>query len=540
MIEYQEDVDDPRTAEVFHEKDEEMHITSEDILKGAQKATDGEHAMGLFEAVRKYPHAVFWSIWFSAALIMEGFDHSFITGFIAFPAFQKRYGTLTSDGTYQISAELQAGIGNGVSAGEIIGLILNGLFADWFGYRWVMLVCLFLMMCFIFLQFFASSIYMYLGAEVLLGLPWGVFQTLTTTYASEVCPTVLRPYLTMLVSMCWSFGYLIGTGALRGFLEINGEWAYRVPFALQWALPIPLAIGIYFAPESPWWLVRKGRIDDAAKAVRRLRAKDSEEEIADAVALMAYTVKIEDEMQSSSSYWDLFKGYDLRRTEITVFTYVVQELCAPLVSYVVYFLEQAGVASAASFDFGMGEYGLAIIGVCIAWYLVPKMGRRALLLIGVAFITVTTFIIGFLGIVNTVTHPGIAYAIGSILLIQYFVFFITTAPIIYTIVTEIPSNYLRTKSVVLARAVYNVACLVYGQLVPHMVQTVSWDWGAKSGFFYGGIMAIGFVWAYFRLPESKDRTFAEMDILFKNNVKARDFAKTKVDLATQTVIEEDQ
>lgn len=66
---------------------------------------------------------------------------------------------------------LQAGISNGVNAGEIIGLLLNGLFSDWFGYRWVMIGCLLLMMAFIALQFCAKDIYMYLGAEVLLGVP---------------------------------------------------------------------------------------------------------------------------------------------------------------------------------------------------------------------------------------------------------------------------------------------------------------------------------------------------------------------------------
>jgi SP family general alpha glucoside:H+ symporter-like MFS transporter len=219
-----------------------------------------------------------------------------------------------------------------------------------------MIGSLMLMMAFIFLQFFAKDIYMYLGAEILLGVPWGVFQTLTTTYAAEVCPNVLRPYLTMLVSLSWSVGYLIGTSVLRGFLSMKGEWAYRIPFALQWSLPIPLAIGIYLAPESPWWLIRKGRSEDAAKMLRRLRTKEThEEEIADTVSMMVYTVKIEDEMKSSSSYWDLFKNIDLRRTEITLLTYVLQAITAPLIGYIVYFLEQAGLATTVSFDFGMGE-----------------------------------------------------------------------------------------------------------------------------------------------------------------------------------------
>lgn len=535
MAEHREDITDPKTTTMMRAKDEEHFVTSDDVLKGAQKATDDEHTMSLIQGIRKYPKAVFWSIWFSSALIMEGFDHSFATGFIAFPAFQKRYGVLTKTDGYQIPAELQSAIGNGISAGEIIGLMLNGLFADWFGYRWVMIACLFLMACFIFLQFFATSIYMYLGAEILLGLPWGVFQTLTTTYAAEVCPNVLRPYLTMLVSLAWSIGYLIGTSVLRGFLSMSGEWAYRIPFALQWVLPIPLAIGIYVAPESPWWLIRKGRTEEASQVLRQLQSKDaSDEEIADTVSMMIHTAKVEDEMASSSTYWHLFRGLDLRRTEITVLTYVIQELVTPLVSYIVYFLEQAGVSSTSSFDFAMGEYALAIVGVFIAWYLVSKVGRRTLFLAGTFFMAATTILIGFLGIPGTSTHTNIAYAIGAILLVEYFVFFMTVGPIVYTIVTEIPSNYLRTKSVAIARATYNVNTLVYGQLVPHMVQKTSWNWGARSGFFFGGLMAIAFVWAYFRLPETKNRTFAEVDILFKNRVKARDFSKTKVDLATES------
>ncbi|KAJ5527321.1 Maltose permease MAL61 [Penicillium frequentans] len=539
MAEHQEDVTDRATTTVVYDKDEEKYSAAIDTLKGAQRATDDEHGMTLREGIRKYPKAVFWSILFSTALIMEGFDHAFVSGFFAFPAFQKRYGELQSDGSYQIPADLQSGISNGVNAGEIIGLLINGFVADWIGYRWVMMTCLMLMTAFIFLQFFATSIYMYMGAEILLGVPWGVFQTLSTTYAAEVCPNVLRPYLTMLVSLCWSIGYLLGTGVLRAFLSSTGQWAYRIPFALQWALPIPLAIGIFCAPESPWWLTRKGRMDDVRKCLRRLRSNDSSEaEIEDTIAMMEHTIKIENEMKATSNYWDLFKGVNLRRTEITVFVYLIQELCAPLVSYIVYFLEQAGLASAASFDFGMGEYALAIVGVFIAWFLVPKVGRRTLLLTGTGFLTLTTFVIGFLGIPSISTHPNIGYGIGSILLIQYFVLFITIGPIIYTIVTEIPSNFLRTKSVALARAVYNVGVLVYGQLIPHMVQNAAWDWGAKSGFFCGGIMALGFIWAYFRLPETKNRTFAEMDILFKNEVKARDFEKTKVDLASETVSQE--
>lgn len=45
---------------------------------------------------------------------------------------------------------------------------------------------------------------------------------------------MLRPYLTSYVNLCWVIGQFIGAGVLRGFLNHDDQWAYRVPFAIQW------------------------------------------------------------------------------------------------------------------------------------------------------------------------------------------------------------------------------------------------------------------------------------------------------------------
>ena len=78
----------------------------------------------------------------------------------------------------------------------------------------------------------------------------GVFQTLTTTYAAEVTPVVLRPYLTTYVNLCWVIGQLIAAGILKAFVSNDTEWAYRIPYAIQWIWPLPIAIVCWFAPES--------------------------------------------------------------------------------------------------------------------------------------------------------------------------------------------------------------------------------------------------------------------------------------------------
>lgn len=59
-------------------------------------------------------------------------------------------------------------------------------------------------------------------------MPWGIFQTLTITYATEVCPIALRGYLTTYVNFCWGLGQEIGIGVLMSMLKRDDEWAYRM------------------------------------------------------------------------------------------------------------------------------------------------------------------------------------------------------------------------------------------------------------------------------------------------------------------------
>lgn len=65
---------------------------------------------------------------------------------------------------------------------------------------------------FITLFFMAENVETLLAAEVLCGIPWGMFQTITISYASEICPVALRGYLTTYVNACWGIGQLIGLG----------------------------------------------------------------------------------------------------------------------------------------------------------------------------------------------------------------------------------------------------------------------------------------------------------------------------------------
>lgn len=226
--------------------------TKQATINGAKAASDKEHRMSLWQGIRLYPKAVFWSVLISTCIAMEGYDVCLVNNFYAFAPFNQKYGVQLADGTYQVPAPWQAGLSNGANVGEIIGLFLNGWISERIGYRYTVMACLVLVAAFTAIFFTAQNVQTLLVAEILCGIPWGVFQTLTISYASEVCPVALRGYLTTYVNACWGIGQLIGIGVIKSMSNRTDQWAYRIPYALQWMWPLPLFIGIAFAPESPW------------------------------------------------------------------------------------------------------------------------------------------------------------------------------------------------------------------------------------------------------------------------------------------------
>lgn len=92
------------------------------------------------------------------------------------------------------------------------------------------------------------------------------------------------------------------------------------------------------------WLVRKDRNEEARKALRRLNSAETDQRLDDTISMMRHTNEVEKEIEQGTSYLECFKGINLRRTEITCVTWVIQAASgASLTGYAAYFFEQAGL-----------------------------------------------------------------------------------------------------------------------------------------------------------------------------------------------------
>jgi SP family general alpha glucoside:H+ symporter-like MFS transporter len=160
---------------------------------------------------------------------MEGYDTLLLGQFYSNQSFARRFGQYDAAGQkWQIPARWQTGLSCAVQIGSILGLQITGVASERFGYRPTMLVALVCLTGFLFIQFFAVNLPMLLVGYLLLGFPWGTFQTMTVSYAAEVMPVRLRPFLTTYVNLCWVIGQIICSGVNRALIDNKTEWAYKV------------------------------------------------------------------------------------------------------------------------------------------------------------------------------------------------------------------------------------------------------------------------------------------------------------------------
>lgn len=105
-----------------------------------------------------------------------------------------------------------------------------------------------------------------------------------------------------------------------------------------------------FAPESPYWLVRQNRKEEARSALIKLSSSKHRPDIDQVLVMIEQTDLLEQELEATTTYLDCFKGANLVRTEISVMVYLIQVIGGnPLIGYANFFFEQAGLNAADSF-----------------------------------------------------------------------------------------------------------------------------------------------------------------------------------------------
>jgi SP family general alpha glucoside:H+ symporter-like MFS transporter len=307
-----------------------------------------------------------------------------------------------------------------------------------------------------------------------------------------------------------------------------------------------------FAPESPWHLVRKGRLDDAERSLARLYRRGAVGvNIKATLADIIHTTKLEEELSSGTSYLDCFRGVERRRTEIACVAFAGQVLSGSSFAYnSTYFFQQVGLSTDATYGLNTGGTGLALFGTLVNWFaLTPYFGRRDIYMVGMLSMSAILFLIGILNVWTDRESVGMAQAVLT--LAWTLCFQLSAGQLGWSLPAEVGSTRLRQKTVCLARNAYYVCSVMAGVLQPYFMNPHQLNLKVRNpisnldiwcctytynelqgytGFVWGSTAFLVFLWAFFRLPETKGRTYEELDWLFAKRTPTRKFKTAKVDI----------
>lgn len=252
--------------------------------------------------------------------------------------------------------------------------------------------------------------------------------------------------------------------------------------------------------------------------------------MADTIALMKHTNEMEKIEAANSSYRDCFRGTNTRRTLIVMMAWWVQIFNGQgITAYATIFLRSVGMTENMSFKYSMAIQSVNIVATGTAIVFMGKIGRRIFYLFGTASIGTCMLAIGIMGF--AAERQEVAIPVAAFLIIVNLCFKLSLGPSCYTIVGEMSSNRVRAQTIVLGRAIYVVGQICSNQLNPRMLNNTSdsWNWGPRAGMFYFVFDVLWFIWTWFLLPETMNRSFADIDYLFQTKTPARKFTTASID-----------
>ena len=422
------------------------------------------------------------------------------------------------EGEAVIPASWLSGFNSISSVGQFFGGFACSWFADRIGRKWSLLAGLVLVTGGTFGEVFSFTRPAFLIGKLILGFGLGFFLTVGPLYCSEVAPVVLRGMATGGINFAIVIGQLLSNAVIKGFGGRDDTWAYRGPFALQWLYVTILLVGLPFAPESPWYYVRKNRLEDAKKSLQQLYGPSVD--VSSKLAMIIKTVDEDAELASSGKWILCFQGTNLIRTVISVGVFACQHLSGIVfvLGFSTYFFQLAGIAVEDSFDLGIGVTACGVVGVIISWALINTFGRRKLFISGMVGMTIVLLLMGILDVVHT---SAARWVQASCTVVYALIYQATIGVIAFALLGEVSTPGLRAKTVGLATACQAVFGTVMNIVVPYMVNPDKANLRGKVGFVFGGACALGTVWSYLYVPELKGRTFQEIDYMFQNRVNPR-------------------
>ncbi|AEE27781.1 Major facilitator superfamily protein [Arabidopsis thaliana] len=387
-------------------------------------------------------------------------------------------------------------------AGAFIGSIVAGPLVDKFGYRRTFQIFTIPLILGALVSAQAHSLDEILCGRFLVGLGIGVNTVLVPIYISEVAPTKYRGSLGTLcqIGTCLGiiFSLLLGIPA-----EDDPHW-WRTMLYVASMPGFLLALGMQFAVESPRWLCKVGRLDDAKVVIRNIWGGSEVEK-----AVEDFQSVMKNSGSNLNSRWlELLDKPHSRVAFIGGSLFVLQQFAG--INGVLYFssltFQNVGITSGAQASLYVGVTNFA--GALCASYLIDKQGRKKLLIGSYLGMAVSMFLIVYA--VGFPLDEDLSQSLSILGTLMYiFSFAIGAGPVTGLIIPELSSNRTRGKIMGFSFSVHWVSNFLVGLFFLDLVE----KYGVGTVYAsFGSVSLLAAAFSHLFTVETKGRSLEEIEL----------------------------
>lgn len=466
--------------------------------------------------------------------LLFGFDTGVISG--AIPFFQQ---------DFHLSNGMVENITTAGLAGAVIGAMFTGRLSDIFGRKKTIIVAAFIFVIGAAWSGWAPSPESLIIARLFIGLAIGISSFSVPLYIAEISPTHMRGRLVSLFQLLITIGILVSYLSDLAFADNNNLESWRPMFYMGIAPGFILLVGMFFLPETPRWLMSKGRETEGLKILKRIEEPGL---VDDSMNRMREELEKDKER---ASFREVFRPWLRSALIIAVGIMFVQQFVG--INTVIYYSPKifmiVGFEGARAGIWGAVSVGIVNVAFTVlSLFMIDRLGRRKLYFIGLSGIIVSLFALGMVFAFHT-SLGDMGKWLAIIFVWVYIAFFaISLGPLGWLIISEIfpirvrgigssigsLSNWLFNG--IVAFTFFKIVKLFTASgsgIVTHeklydiasnsfTVQAVDNGNPAGAFWFYAAIGVLGIIWGYFYIPETKGVPLEKIEDHWRMGGKPKD------------------
>ncbi|KAL8826872.1 MAG: hypothetical protein Q9170_007236 [Blastenia crenularia] len=473
-----------------------------------------------------------------------GFDISSMSAIISIPQYKCYFqsGPVPTDHSECTgpTSSVQGGITASMPGGSWLGALCSGYISDLFGRKKAIMIGAVIWWIGSTIICASQNVGMLVAGRVINGFCVGICSAQVPVYISELAPPSKRGRLvgaqqwaiTWVLDLEESEKYTLTVLSISyGASFVDGTAAFRIPWGLQMIPAIGLFCAMFFLPESPRWLARQDRWEEAHAVLTLVHSKGDPDSPFVRRELEEIREMVEFEKNNSDvTYLELFKPHMINRTHIGIFTQIWSQLTGMnvMMYYITYVFLMAGVNGNANLVASSIQYVINVVMTVPALLYVDRWGRRPTLLVGATLMMTWLFAnagilaskghwAGPKGVHNTPEASWEVSGSASKAVIACSYLFVasyapTWGPVSWIYPPELYPLRVRGKAVALATSFNWAFNFALGYFVPPAFVNIKWQTYLVFGVFCFSML----VHTYFMFPETAGKTLEEVVDIFED------------------------